>query len=120
MEYLAQAFFNETRGSRFERYELDVTLVPSKLEPFYVSGDTPEQAANQAWECLNDDLRPNGKYERSLSVGDLVKLTRQAQVKSPDLVVVIWLAVEGRGFRQVDGPIIEEAGREAEFTWQIP
>jgi len=104
--YLTQAFFNETRGSRFERYEEGVELVPSKLEPFYTYGTTPEQAAQEAWHSLNIDERANGSFERSLSVGDLIRLHLH---DVGEVGIVIWLAVEGRGFRQVDGPVLEVA-----------
>lgn len=104
MEYLATAFFNDTPGSRFWRYEDGNTLVQSKLEPFFVQGDTPEQAAEMVFRVLNYDTRPNGSYERSLSAGDVVKLTPR---NGKD--VHIWMAVEGIGFRQIDGPILTPA-----------
>ena len=104
--YITQAFFNETHGSRFDKYRDGVELVPSKLEPFFTYGTTPERAADEAFAALNHDSRPNGSFERSLSVGDLIRLHLH---DVGEVGIVIWLAVEGRGFRQVDGPVLEVA-----------
>jgi len=104
MSFAVTAYFNETRGQRFEGYcpGEQPELVPSQLEALPMAHDTPEEAAEEVFAFLNHDYRPNGRTERSLSVGDLLRMERHDGV-------VFWLAVEGRGFRQVDGPVFTTA-----------
>lgn len=46
-------------------------LEPSTLGYLDLEAETPEAAAEQLFRLLNEDARPNGKVERSLSVGDI-------------------------------------------------
>lgn len=90
------AYFNETRGSRFERYVPGATLVASKLGPLDVEAESHEEVADKVWRMLNMDDRPNGKFERSLSVGDVLVIERVG----PDADTKR-LAAESVGWREV-------------------
>jgi len=76
MKYGANIFFNgnplamlPTRG-----YVKGDPLTISRVVIFPV-GNTPEDACNQVWTLMNADERPNGSTERSLSLGDVIRLT---------------------------------------------
>ena len=75
MKYGANIFFNgnplamlPTRG-----YVEGDTLRISKMVVFPV-GNSPEDACNQVYALMNADERPNGSNERSLSIGDVIRL----------------------------------------------
>ena len=101
--YTVQIHFNETPEHRFSGFEHGDTLVPSKLEPFRLASPSPESVAEDVFALFNRDDRANGSFERSVSVGDVIQLTQEL----PTGEIHIWMAVEGSGFRQVDGPVLE-------------
>ena len=70
--YLCTAFFNQTRFCT--RFEADDVLVRSVLGFMEIGADTDLQAAEEVFRQLNHDYRPNGRTERSLSVGDVVRV----------------------------------------------
>lgn len=72
------AYFNET--SRFNAYTPGDKLTASKLglmtvevdDGAEIEGDLFKIAADKLFAKLNRDDRPNGAFERSLSVGDVI------------------------------------------------
>jgi hypothetical protein len=103
MKFGANAYFNENvRHSFFEGYTEGDPLTLSSMIVF-PDGDTPEDAADQVYRLMNDDNRPNAKTERSLSVGDVLKI-----IVPPDheggTGSFLWLAVERDGFRYIEEP----------------
>ena len=58
-----------------------------------VAGSTIEYAADEVWRLLNADDRPNARSERSLSVGDVVALSRGGETT--------YLAAAPVGWREV-------------------
>jgi hypothetical protein len=85
MEFLVRVFLNESH--RFSDYRHGDPLVASRLNPFPMTdfgdnypGDTEwERTCEAVFGLLNRDERPNGLYERSLSVGDIVALECRSQ-----------------------------------------
>ena len=73
-------YFNQTPGSQFMAYHQGDALTPSRLNPIVVdaSAHHADQALlEQVFSTLNADERPNGRFERSLSAGDVVVLERE-------------------------------------------
>jgi len=64
-----------------------------------VDAATPQAACDEVFRVLNEDERPNGQIEPSLSVGDLVALEAEHEG-----VTFAWFAVEALGFRRVSPP----------------
>lgn len=110
-EYAVRAFFNESRNRFFEYHPGD-RLVPSILNPVSLhvqEMNTPPEhltrreqlvilaqaAAEIMYHTMNVDSRPNGKYERSLSVADVVS------VEFPDGQLVV-LACAEVGWKEVE------------------
>lgn len=92
--YHCTAYFNKT--SRFNPYTEGDTLTPSKLGVLTFMSETPEAAASDVFTALNADDRANGRYERSLSVGDVVVLEADDNPAH-----VTRLACEPVGWREV-------------------
>lgn len=104
--YAVSIFFNETRGGRFEKFMPGNTLVRGNMrngsqKSFLVTADTPEGAANQAHMFFNRDDRPNGASERSLSVGDVVRVKESTALDKPNGELV-YLACERIGWVPID------------------
>ena len=59
-------------------------------------GAQSENACEHAFHRLNADNRPNGNLERSLSVGDVVRVETQDEIT--------WFACERVGFKQIEPP----------------
>lgn len=112
--HTARPLFNMTRGDRFFGFEdgrgRDGT--PSELRPsrhfVQVAGDET-QAAEEAFEWFNRDDRPNGRNERSVSVGDVIVLSGHDRLRR-------FMAVEGVGFRQVQRLDVIKGLRRHGFT----
>lgn len=71
-------------------------LVPTSLGYLPVEAATPEGAAEQLFYLLNRDERPNGRNERSLSVGDIALVESTSGER-------YFFAVERFGFRELTG-----------------
>lgn len=104
MQYHVTIFFNETRGLRFERFEPEAELVRGHMDGFHQKGvafeaDSPEEASNQAYAFFNADNRPNGMRERSLSVGDVVRVSASV---APFQSEITYLACEPLGWRRIE------------------
>jgi hypothetical protein len=84
-KYIAHQYFNESRN-RFFKWEPGDTMTKSEYT-YHVEADTPEEAAEQAFMYFNRDNRPNGRTERSLSVGDLVVLVPTEEVHK---AIILW------------------------------
>lgn len=84
----AHVFFNESHP--FEHYRAGDVLKASHLGPqsYEDFGRNDEgdnewlRACEHMFRILNADDRPNGKYERSLSVGDVVVLEQGDEVRA--------------------------------------
>lgn len=72
MIYSARAFYNQRR--EFNGFIHGDDLAPSihPAQTFYLKDEDPCAAANEIYRMLNQDTRPNGPVECSLSVGDVV------------------------------------------------
>jgi hypothetical protein len=97
--YLVTAYFNlHTRESFMDGYAPHHTLVRSGLDECPRTGESLLAMAENVWRLLNADERPNGKMERSLSIGDCLRV----QAPGGD---VIWLACQPRiGWTEIDEP----------------
>lgn len=97
----ARALYNATfdafgrRLSTLSGWTPDDVLAPSCVGslPIPVPA-TPVDAAESVFVRLNADDRPNGRREYSLSVGDVVELTRADGSRE-------WYAVLGLGFDRI-------------------
>lgn len=69
--FIVTALFNETHLQRFWQFEPGAELRQSHY-PVQVQADSPQAAAELAFQALNADDRPNGQVERSVSVADLL------------------------------------------------
>lgn len=76
--YSATAYLNRT--SRFHPYTEGDTLEPSLVGLHIIEADNPKQAAARVFEIQNRDDRPMGTVERSLSVGDVVVVSRDTKL----------------------------------------
>ena len=90
-------FFNET--SRFEAFTRGDRLTASKLGPLEIEAGTHEAAATKVFALLNSEDRPNGAFERSLSVGDVIVVERGESGR--ENFEGRHLAVEPHGFRNI-------------------
>jgi len=104
MKYGVNVYYNENVRSSFVLgYQKSDPLKMSSVVIF-PDADSPEEAANVVWTLLNRDDRPNGDTERSLSVGDVVKIiVPPTHVK--DWPEEVWLAVEIVGWKRIDNPL---------------
>lgn len=100
IKYGANIFFNgnplamlPTRG-----YVEGDPLKISRLAIFPV-GNSPEEACNQIFHLLNSDERPNGMSERSLCVGDVIRI-----VMPRGAIQFRWFACEDIGWREISEP----------------
>lgn len=100
MKFGANAYFNED-SSFIRGYAEGDRLTPSTMVMF-PDAETPERAAETVFTWMNDDRRPNGRTERSLSVGDVVKIIDPERGD-------FWFTVEGVGWRSIDNPLRTEA-----------
>lgn len=73
--YDVVVFLNARHDAMVDGYRLDDELCASEVT-LDVVASTPELAAEEVWRQLNADTRPNAQTERSLSVGDVVALSR--------------------------------------------
>lgn len=85
----AHVFFNDSREHRFVAYHTGDPLIASRLRPIPYEdfgandeGDTEwTRACEYVFRMLNLDSRPNGKYERSLSVSDVIVLEQNGELR---------------------------------------
>ncbi len=101
-KYTVRVFFNETHGHRFFQYHEGDELKPSELNTHFAlehegqsHHDLALDACDQVFGLMNADNRPNGKTERSLSVGDVIAL----EDEEGKLYVY---AVESVGFKKLE------------------
>lgn len=73
MEYTVRPLFNQAAGHRFWRYERGDLVVASNFV-WRGGAASDETAVASAYMYFNDDARPNGANERSLSSGDVVQV----------------------------------------------
>ncbi len=86
-------FNSNSRNAMFDGYADGDQLTPSAFGAMSIQAKTAEEAAEQIFAMFNADHRPNGSIERSLSVGDVVRVAQEREV--------VFLSVEGSGFRKV-------------------
>ena len=98
-KFLATAYFQTEYGHRFFEYTGGGAFTKTRLPDFWVEAPSERAAAEKVYAALNADDRPNGKTERSLSVGDVVTLCHGGPEGDE---LSLW-AVEGVGFREVTG-----------------
>jgi hypothetical protein len=99
----ALAYFNQRVEAMLDGYQPDDELVPTALDEIVTRDWTPEGAANAVFELLNRDDRPNARFERSLSVGDVVRVDVPAEHDGATGYRV-WLACETLGWRTIEEP----------------
>lgn len=90
--YLVRPLFNTDRETVFSGFGATSALVASR-HVVQATGETPLEAAEQAFAIFNRDDRPNGYDERSLSVSDVVQVMN---AKTGDIV---FASVESVGFQ---------------------
>ena len=95
MKYGSNVYFNQNPLAMLNGYQEGDPLKPSVMVVFPTGAD-PAEAANVVFAELNKDTRPNGKIERSLSVGDVVRIVQ--------LYGDTWLACEGIGWKEISNP----------------
>lgn len=96
------AYFNERPMAMLDGYVDGDTVQPSILGEIVVRSPTPEGAANIVWGLMNRDDRPNGQHERSLSVGDVVRVDVPSD-HDGGTGYRVWLAAEQLGWREIEG-----------------
>lgn len=102
MQYSCEAFFNtNSRFAMTDGYTGEM-VKRSVLGVQMVRATSAKHAADKLFAMLNRDDRPNGKLERSLSVGDVVAVWENAAGSTS---TAEWYAVESFGFRVIDQPI---------------
>jgi len=87
------AFFN-TGAGMFFGYKTGDPMTASRLNPFVVNAESDDSALETVFSLMNADDRPNGQYERSLSVGDT------AMVEQPDGTLKLY-ACESVGWKEI-------------------
>jgi len=97
MNFVVTPFFNET--SRFEPHRKGDKLTRSEMAFTDIDAETATDAAGKMFARMNADNRPNGKTERSLSVGDVLMIEWFDLDRL--LVRQIRLAVDPVGFRPI-------------------
>ena len=102
MKYGTNVYFNEKRGASFDGYKHGDPLALSRVVIF-PEAESAEEAADQVFELLNRDDRPNAKVERSLSVGDVVKVLIPPKYEGGSGYSV-WFACERVGWRPITQP----------------
>lgn len=85
-----ELYFNESDGSRFWSYQPEAEMRCGERREMDLPADDFE-ALQEVWFFFNRDDRPNGDYERSLSMGDVITLDRAKSY-----------AATGVSFREVD------------------
>jgi hypothetical protein len=103
MRYGANVYFNE-RGS-FDGYTPGDPLTLSSVVMF-PEADSAKGAAEVVFGYLNADDRPNGRTERSLSVGDVVKIIIPPEHEGATGYFV-WFACEPVGWVEIDEPLLD-------------
>lgn len=100
---IALAYFNQRPEAMLEGFVDGDELRPSALDEIVVRSGTPESAANVIWGLMNEDDRPNGQIERSLSVGDVVRVDVPAE-HDGGTGHRVWLACDLIGWREIEEP----------------
>lgn len=103
MKFGANIYFNENIGSSFMNGYQDGDPLKLSVVVMFPDGNSPEEAANVVFHYLNADDRPNGQTERSLSVGDVVKIIVPPTHEGGEGEFV-WLACENLGWRRIQEP----------------
>lgn len=95
-------YFNQRPMAMLDGYREGDTVQPSTLGELTIASRDPTDAADRVYAVLNRDDRPNAKRERSLSVGDVVRVTVPPEHDGATGYHV-WLACEREGWRQIEG-----------------
>lgn len=101
--YVAQPWFNTRPEAMADGYREGDHLVLSEVS-MAPEAESPEAAADVVFAALNADERPNGKRERSLSVGDVVAILTPAEHEGASSFAT-WLACDLIGWRSIDEPV---------------
>jgi hypothetical protein len=70
----AIAYFNERRDAMLRGYAEGDPVIRSAHELTFIEANDAIAAASEVFYRLNADDRPNGQTERSLSVGDVIRV----------------------------------------------
>lgn len=103
MRRQVELYFNESDGSRFWSYVPEARMRCGERSEM----ELPERdggALDEIWALFNADDRPNGRYERSLSVADVITLDGKKSY-----------AVTSTGFREVELLSADEVVRAVDF-----
>jgi len=102
-KYGCNVYFNgNVRSSFINGYRTGDPLVMSRVVIFPV-GENPEAACAQVWRILNADERPNAGSERSLSMGDVIKIVCPPNEETGE-ISNLFFAIEKIGFREISAP----------------
>jgi hypothetical protein len=95
--YRVVAHFNlNTRESFFDGYSPTHQLIRSGLGERIIEAASLAHVAELSFEQLNADDRPNGRMERSLSVGDVLEIRLVGEART------YWLACMNSGWTLLD------------------
>jgi len=101
--YGAHFFLNQNMHAMLRGYEEGDPLKLSTLVIFPV-GETPMKAAEQIFRLTNADNRPNAHIERSMSVGDVVRImggNERGEIQE------WWFACADIGFTEISKPVLD-------------
>lgn len=108
MYFDCHAFHNtDFRNASFDGYQGE-PVTPSAAGLHEIEAAHPQGAAEGMFRLLNSPDRPGRYVERSLSVGDVVRVEYWAPEEKGNVYgyVQTWFAVEPMGFRHIERPRI--------------
>jgi hypothetical protein len=106
---IALAYFNQRPGAMLDGFVDGDELQPTWLPPYEIAGRDTIDAADHVFAILNRDERPNGQTERSLSVGDVVRVDVPAEHEG-GTGYRVWLACDAVGWRTIEVPLEADDG----------
>jgi hypothetical protein len=93
--YDVRVFFNGRPTAMLDGYRDDDSLHESRLGSLEIDARGAEDAAGNAYALLNRDDRPNARSERSLSVGDVVAVSRGSSTRYFACAMIGWRELYG-------------------------
>lgn len=105
--FIAQLFLNQSAQNRFLGYEDGDLMKRGYMHPTWMNlqlrlnltADTLEDAADMAFQEWSKDSRLNGRYERSMSIGDVVRLFRWENDRESEPT---YLVCDTQGWTKID------------------
>src|SRR4029077_129889 len=94
--------FNQRPGAMLNGYR-EGDRVEISTVVIFPEADSAQSAAEEVFALLNMDNRPNGQTERSLSVGDVVKIIVPPRYPEGEGYIA-WYSIENVGIRPIRQP----------------